>query len=47
MSKLRILIVGASIAGPMAAYWLARTDAEITVIERFPELRTNGQAIDI
>lgn len=47
MSQLRILVVGASIAGPMAAYWLAKTGAKVTVIERFPELRTNGQGIDI
>ncbi|KAI4244981.1 MAG: hypothetical protein LQ352_006664 [Teloschistes flavicans] len=47
MSQLRVLIVGASIAGPMAAYWLAKTGARVTVIERFPGLRTNGQSIDI
>ena len=47
MSQLQILVVGASIAGPMTAYWLAKTGAHVTVIERFPSLRTNGQAIDI
>ncbi|KAI4168747.1 MAG: hypothetical protein LQ346_009034 [Caloplaca aetnensis] len=47
MSQLRVLVVGASIAGPMAAYWLAKAGATVTVIERFPKLRTNGQAIDI
>ena len=47
MSKLNVLIVGASIAGPMAAYWFAKAGAKITVIERFPRLRTNGQSIDI
>ena len=47
MSQLRVLIVGASIAGPMAAYWLAKAGARVTVIERFPALRTNGQGIDI
>lgn len=31
----------------MAAYWFARTGARVTVIERFPMLRTNGQGIDI
>lgn len=45
--QLRVLIVGASIAGPMAAYWFAKAGADVTVIERFPELRTNGQGIDI
>ena len=47
MSQLKALVVGASIAGPMAAYWLAKAGARVTVIERFPRLRTNGQAIDI
>ncbi len=42
-----VLVVGASIAGPMAAYWLAKSGARVTVIERFPRLRTNGQGIDI
>ncbi|KAM7211143.1 hypothetical protein V8F06_013476 [Rhypophila decipiens] len=47
MSGLRVLIVGASIAGPTAAYWFAKAGASVTVIERFPHLRTNGQNIDI
>ena len=47
MSQLKVLIVGASIAGPTAAYWFAKAGAHVTVIERFPELRTNGQSIDI
>ncbi|KAK4035353.1 oxidoreductase [Parachaetomium inaequale] len=49
MSKdqLRVLIVGASIAGPATAYWFAKGGARVTVIERFPQMRTNGQNIDI
>ena len=47
MSQLKTLVVGASVAGPMVAYWLAKAGARVTVIERFPRLRTNGQAIDI
>ena len=47
MSQLKVLVVGASIAGPIAAYWLAKAGANITIIERFPHLRTNGQSIDI
>ncbi|KKK23463.1 hypothetical protein ARAM_003966 [Aspergillus rambellii] len=47
MSSLRVLIVGASIAGPTAAYWFAKAGAHVTVIERFPTLRTNGQNVDI
>jgi len=47
MSKLKVLIAGASIAGPTAAYWFAKAGANVTIIERFPKLRTNGQNIDI
>lgn len=47
MSQLRVLIVGASIAGPTAAYWFAKAGAHVTIIERFPSLRTNGQNVDI
>ncbi|KAK5163398.1 uncharacterized protein LTR77_010771 [Saxophila tyrrhenica] len=47
MSNLNVLVVGASIAGPATAYWLAKAGADVTIIERFPELRTNGQGIDI
>jgi len=47
MSKLNVLVVGASIAGPTAAYWLAKDGASVTVIERFPKLRTNRQNVDI
>lgn len=47
MSKLNVLVVGASIAGPTAAYWFAKAGAKVTVIERFPKLRTSGQSIDI
>ncbi|KAI0530400.1 oxidoreductase [Xylaria digitata] len=47
MSELRVLVVGASIAGPSTAYWLAKLGANVTVIERFPELRTGGQNVDI
>ncbi|ORX37086.1 hypothetical protein BD324DRAFT_650701 [Kockovaella imperatae] len=47
MAGLRVLIVGASIAGPATAYWLSKAGARITIIERFPSLREGGQAIDI
>jgi len=47
MSNLRVLVVGASVAGPTAAYWFAKAGASVTVIERFPEFRTSGQNIDI
>ncbi|KAI3397453.1 hypothetical protein diail_10784 [Diaporthe ilicicola] len=47
MSDLEVLVVGASVAGPTAAYWLAKAGARVTIIERFPELRTGGQNVDI
>ena len=47
MAPLKILISGAGIAGPAAAFWLSRLGHSCTVIERFPELRTNGQQIDL
>lgn len=47
MLGLEVLVVGASIAGPATAYWLAKAGARVTVIERFPGLRTGGQAVDI
>jgi 2-polyprenyl-6-methoxyphenol hydroxylase-like FAD-dependent oxidoreductase len=43
----RILISGASIAGPVLAYWLTRHDFDVTVVERAPTLRkTGGHAVD-
>jgi 2-polyprenyl-6-methoxyphenol hydroxylase-like FAD-dependent oxidoreductase len=44
----QILISGASIAGPVLAYWLARYGHEVTVVERSPVLRkTGGHAVDL
>jgi 2-polyprenyl-6-methoxyphenol hydroxylase-like FAD-dependent oxidoreductase len=42
----RVLVAGASIAGPALAHWLRRWGAEVTVVERTPELRPGGQAVD-
>src|ERR1700733_11209299 len=45
---MRILISGASISGPVAAYWLPRYGFDVTVVERAPQLRkTGGHAIDL
>src|SRR4051794_9281336 len=46
MSGTRGLVAGASIAGPALAHWLHRRGAEVTVVERAPELRPGGQAVD-
>ncbi len=45
----RVLISGASVAGPVLAYWLYRFGFEPTVVERTPELRMGGggHAVDL
>jgi len=45
---MRALISGASIAGPVLAYWLDRRGFDVTVVERAPALRkTGGHAVDL
>ena len=45
---MRILISGASVAGPVLAYWLKRYGFDVTVVERAPTLRkTGGHAVDL
>ena len=45
---MQILISGASIAGPVLAYWLTRHGFDVTVVERAPTLRkTGGHAVDL
>jgi 2-polyprenyl-6-methoxyphenol hydroxylase-like FAD-dependent oxidoreductase len=45
---MRVLVSGASIAGPVLAYWLTRRGFEVTVVERAPTLRkTGGHAVDL
>ncbi|MGV9964348.1 FAD-dependent monooxygenase [Streptomyces olivaceus] len=43
----RVLISGASIAGPALAYWLDRYGFEVTVVEKASAVRGGGYAIDI
>jgi 2-polyprenyl-6-methoxyphenol hydroxylase-like FAD-dependent oxidoreductase len=44
----KVLISGASIAGPVLAHWLTRYGMDVTVVERSPALRkTGGHAIDL
>ncbi|KAM0542430.1 hypothetical protein ACHAPJ_012792 [Fusarium lateritium] len=47
MEPLKVLIVGGGIAGPSLAHWLSRTGAEITLIERSPQVRATGQQLDL
>jgi 2-polyprenyl-6-methoxyphenol hydroxylase-like FAD-dependent oxidoreductase len=46
VSNIKVLVSGASIAGPALAHWLRRRGAEVTVVERAPGLRPGGQAVD-
>jgi 2-polyprenyl-6-methoxyphenol hydroxylase-like FAD-dependent oxidoreductase len=41
-----ILISGASVAGPALAWWLSRLGFRPTVVERAPQLRGGGYAVD-
>ena len=43
---MKVLIVGAGIAGPTLAYWLLRAGHETTLVERAPELRRGGYLVD-
>ncbi|WP_068927992.1 FAD-dependent monooxygenase [Planobispora rosea] len=45
---MRVLISGASVAGPVLAHWLARYGFTVTVVERAPALRkAGGHAVDL
>jgi len=46
---MKVLISGASVAGPVLAYWLDRYGVETTVVERTPALRhgLGGHAVDL
>lgn len=43
---MKVLIVGAGIAGPTLAYWLERAGHEVTLLERAPRLREGGYVVD-
>jgi len=49
MPPLRVLIRGASVAGPALAYWLVRAGVGciVTTVERAPSLRVAGQGLDV
>ena len=46
MTNTRVLISGASIAGPALAYWLHHYGFQVTVVEKAAALRPGGQAVD-
>jgi 2-polyprenyl-6-methoxyphenol hydroxylase-like FAD-dependent oxidoreductase len=47
--SLKVLVSGAGIAGPCFAFWLHKLlpSSQITILERAPEPRLGGQAVDI
>jgi 2-polyprenyl-6-methoxyphenol hydroxylase-like FAD-dependent oxidoreductase len=47
MSRRRVLISGASIAGLALGFWLRRYGMDVTIVERAPQLRGGGQTVDI
>ncbi|PKS06058.1 hypothetical protein jhhlp_007892 [Lomentospora prolificans] len=47
MARLKVLISGAGIAGNALAFWLSKLGHEVSVIERFPSLRTTGLQLDL
>lgn len=45
--SLKVLISGAGIAGNTLAFWLTRLGHDVTVVERYPVLRTAGLQLDL
>lgn len=45
--KKKVLISGASIAGPTLGFWLAKYGFEVTIVERSTSLRLGGQNLDV
>jgi 2-polyprenyl-6-methoxyphenol hydroxylase-like FAD-dependent oxidoreductase len=47
--QLKVLVSGTGIAGPCFAFWLHKLlpSSDITILERAPEPRFGGQAVDI
>jgi 2-polyprenyl-6-methoxyphenol hydroxylase-like FAD-dependent oxidoreductase len=43
---MRVVINGMGIAGPSLAYWLQRSGHEVVLIEKAPQFRTGGYAVD-
>jgi 2-polyprenyl-6-methoxyphenol hydroxylase-like FAD-dependent oxidoreductase len=47
MTRGKVLVSGASIAGPAVAYWLHRYGYAVTVVEKAPGVRGGGYPIDV
>ncbi|MES2378277.1 MAG: FAD-dependent monooxygenase [Bacteroidota bacterium] len=46
MKVKKILISGASVAGPALAFWLNKYGFDVTIVERAPQIRPGGYAVD-
>ncbi len=46
LKNMRVLISGASIAGPALAFWLNKYGFAVTIVESAHEVRSGGQAVD-
>lgn len=47
MAPLNVLIIGAGIAGNSLALLLSKFNHNVTVVERYPSLRTSGFQLDL
>jgi 2-polyprenyl-6-methoxyphenol hydroxylase-like FAD-dependent oxidoreductase len=47
VSQPKVLISGASLAGPALAFWLVRAGFEVTIVEQMPQLPAGGNGVDI
>lgn len=47
MAPLNVLIIGAGIAGNFLALLLSKLNHNVTVVERYPTLRTSGLQLDL
>ncbi|WP_269047516.1 FAD-binding domain [Paenarthrobacter sp. Z7-10] len=43
---MKVLVVGAGIAGPTAAFWLNKAGHQVTIVEHAPALRSGGYLVD-
>ncbi|KAM3555409.1 hypothetical protein ARSEF4850_006001 [Beauveria asiatica] len=44
---MKVIIAGAGVAGPAIAFWLVKDGHEVTLVERFPSLRSAGLQVDL
>lgn len=47
MNNKKVLVSGASIAGPTLAFWLAKYGFDVTIVERSKSSRLGGQNLDV